>query len=160
MTERPNRASGYPAAAVIVARSDVFWAIGLRRELEPEGFPFVESASVAEAWQLLPEYPAGFLVVQGTRGNLPVLLEHLMWTRRDFPLVRVAVVGDRVVGDYRWSLCEFGAIAVVDSPRRLPAVAEVVRRHFARLPQPRLALREQIWASLPWPEAASGDAPP
>ncbi len=153
----PSVWSGGPPRVVVGERSGR-WAVALRRELGPEPRVY-EARSVADCWESLAQAPGSLLVVEVTPGNLEALLARMARREREFPRARVAVVADRRLADHEWLLREAGTVLFVTSPRRLAGLAELVRRHLATQPEPQAGTTQQLWASLPWKEQASGRAP-
>ena len=142
----PDSARG---ARLLVCEQTGAWAVALRRECSGE-LRMEETRSVTHCWELLAEAPASFAVAEFTEGNVEILLDRMARLQRDLPLVRVAVVADPDLADYRWLLREAGAVHFTSSKRRLGPLARLVQRHLHRAPEPRRDLTEQVWASLPW----------
>ncbi len=142
-------AAGAEPARLIVCERTGRWAVTLRRERDGADVRVHESRSIVECWQQLVESPAGFVVVELTRGNLASLLERLARLPREWPLARVAVVADRSLAKYEWLIREAGAVHFTSSPRQLGPLARAAQAHLDQAPAPPKALVEQIRADLP-----------
>jgi hypothetical protein len=138
------------ASRLIVCERVGEWAAALRVELVDSGVKVWECRRLDEAWSALAESPAAFLVVEASPSNLIELPQRVSWLRRDFPHACAAVVADRGLADYEWSIREAGAVDFVTSLRQVQPLAGLVIRHLASVPPPAQTLAEQIWASLPW----------
>jgi len=147
------------AARLIVCESRGRWAVELRRELAGAGVRVWEARTLADAWEMLAESPASFVVVEASQANLGGLLARLVWFQRDFPLARVATVADRTLTDCQWLVREAGAVDFCCSPRQLRRLAGTACRHLAGVPSAQQTLAERIWSSLPWARMADRSGP-
>lgn len=143
----PERAD---RARLIVCERFGRWAVALRRELPVPGVRLYETRSTAECWAMLARSDASFVVVELTRSGARYLLERMAWLERDFPLARVAVVGERALASYEWLMREAGAVHFTVSPRELRPLACLAVRHLDSVPRPQLSLTKRIWGDLPW----------
>ena len=144
---------GRPTAAGarwIVSEHSGRWAIGLRREAGASGIRLHETRSLADAWAMLEQHPASFLVAELTRGNALALLDRIAGLERWFPSARVAVVAERSLAEHEWLAREAGAAWFATSPRALRPVVELAARHMQRVPRVPRGLVEQVWDGLPW----------
>jgi hypothetical protein len=141
-----------PARWVICERSGA-WAVGLRREAAEAGsqdLRLYETRSLADAWAVLDQSPASFLVAELTDANGDSLAERVADMERRFPHARVTVVCERSLAQYEWLVREAGAVWFAVSPRDLKPIVALARRHLQRAPRPPRDLAQQVWSSLPW----------
>ncbi|MGO9115142.1 MAG: hypothetical protein ACLP9L_38510 [Thermoguttaceae bacterium] len=143
-------ASPSPSARLIVCERSGSWSVALRSELAETGIWIWECRSLPEAWEALVQTPAAFLIAEAARENLDSLLQRMAWFSRDFPQGRIAAVTQRNMARFEWLLREAGAVHFLASPRQLTALAGLVARHLANVPQPPQTMVQRIWASLPW----------
>jgi hypothetical protein len=136
-------------AQVIVCERSGHWAVGLR-EVLPDGFPLWETRSLVQCLKALAHSPQSFVVVELTDSNTQGLLRCLAQVEQDYPQARLAVVGDRGVAGREWLMREAGAVHVTCSPRQLAALADIARRHLARIVPAQQPLTDRLWAELPW----------
>lgn len=141
---------GADAACLIVCETTGRWAVALRREDAGSGLPMVETRAVAQAWEVLAQQPASFLVVELTRASAEPLLERMFWLEQDYPLARVAVVASRSLESCEWWVRAAGAVHFTTSPRQLAGLVQAARRHIETAPRPSRSTTEEIWAALPW----------
>ncbi|HEX4149112.1 MAG TPA: hypothetical protein VHY20_08995 [Pirellulales bacterium] len=137
------------------------WGVAWRHAARGPGLPIPlgEVRSLEECRQAIGSQRAGFLLLEMTADNVVPLLELLAWLQFDFPGIRAAVLAGRGLEDYTLVARQLGAIHVVDSPRSLAPLVELVRRFLASLPRRPLSTREEMWQRLPWkPAAAARDA--
>ncbi len=137
----------------------------------PEDFSVEQTRSVAECWGRLHDAPAAFVVVELTPGNVDTWLHRMAALECRYPLARVAVVvrcdrlDNQCLSRYQWLAREAGAVFVGTSLRSeglvgkglggkglggVRELADVVRRHLLRSPQPQKSVWEEIWDKLPW----------
>lgn len=152
--ERALLPAGAEPPRLIVCERTGRWAMALRRELAGTDIRPRETRSLADAWDALTRSPSSFIVVELSAGNAPELLRRLERLGHDYPLARAAVVSHRRLAPFETLLREAGAVHYVCSPRRLPALADVLARHLAQAPAPPRGWAERVWAGLPWPRAA------
>ena len=124
--------------------------MALRRELAATAIPVHEARSIAECRDMLPRYPASFLVAELTPNSIDPLLARVAILEQDFPLARFAVVAERELSAYQWVMRQAGAIHFVVSTRDLAPLARGICRHLQRGPAPEPSPAERIWAELPW----------
>jgi hypothetical protein len=134
---------------VIVCERTGAWARALRRELDDFAARIVETRSLSECRQELAASSASVVALEFTAATTDATLEFLSRLLSDFPRGQAVVLAGRDRRAWEWLVRELGAVHVVRSPRQMPSVAEIVRRHLdAFPPQPDLA--EQILAELSW----------
>jgi hypothetical protein len=138
------------SARVVVCERMGRWAVALRRELGEAGTAIRQTRNLSDAWETLGRYPASFLVVEVDPAALGPFLGGMLVLPRDFPLARVAAVGEPVLRAYQWLLREAGVIDVVVSRRRLAPLSEAIHRHLSQIPLPQRTWTEEVWAGLPW----------
>lgn len=109
-----------------------------------------QRSGIAAVRSLLTELPASMIVLETTTTNLKDVLGLLVELPVRWPAARAVAVIDDQTAAARMALREAGAIHVVQEMQELEAVAEMALTHFARLPEPALTLKEEIWESLPW----------
>ena len=89
MSERPpieRLATGQvDLARLIVCERNGHWAIGLSRALRGRNIRAYQTRSLAECWDMLGHYRAGFVVAEATRSNLDALLERLAEVESRYP---------------------------------------------------------------------------
>ena len=96
------------------------------------------------------------LALELTRQNFTAILALVSEIEREYSRARVIILAQRGLGDYEWLFREAGAIYFTSSPRELPGVGNLARRHFSRLPAPAaLSHAAQVWDSLPWTDVAT-----
>jgi DNA-binding NtrC family response regulator len=110
----------------------------------------VETRSVSECLETLAEMPAAFVAIELTAKSADKALELLVELITRFRDSAAAALAENELADYEWLAREIGAVHFVSSPRQLPSMVDVVRRHAERTPEPELELRQEIWARLPW----------
>ncbi len=153
---------GAGPARVIVCERTGRWAAALRSVSVSRANRIHETRSLPECWEVLAGAPASLVVVELTPANLANLLTRLQRLNRDYPLARAVVVTDRRLADgarstehdrsasWRWLAYEAGAIHFTCSPREMPVVADIARRHLAQAPHGKKNVVEAIWDRLPW----------
>lgn len=109
-----------------------------------------QTRSLPDAWSLIQQYPASFLVVELTTANVEPLLERLATFPRDFPWACVAIVAARSMAEYEELVRELGAAWFTVSSREMAAIAELGWRHLRRAPPLQGSITERILSSLPW----------
>jgi DNA-binding NtrC family response regulator len=139
---------------VIVCERKGAWSAGLRRHL-PREVRLRETRLLADCSSALAEAPGSLVVLELTPANLDGVLELLSDVEARYPLAAVVVVAERNLEACEALLREAGAVHFATSPRTADALARLAARHLARLPQQTGTLAARIWASLPWPEAAT-----
>jgi hypothetical protein len=142
-------------AALIVCERTGNWAAAWRRAFgrSPLGqpqVPIVETRSLDECRQSLRLSPASFVSLELTAANLDSICELLSSLERQFPAAIAVVTAARSLDGCEPIVRELGALHFVSSPRALPSLASIVRRHLARQPRPDRDPAERIRASLPW----------
>ncbi len=157
-TNQNNRPASLPegtgAARLIVCERSARWALALRRQLAAAEVSVHETRNLAQCWDMLAEHPASFLVIELSLANADALLGRLVALRRHAAGAAVAVVADRSLQAWQWLLREAGAIHFVTSPREVAPLIGIACRHLAQAAQPPTNRDQQIWASLPWKQAA------
>lgn len=138
---------------VIVWERWGIWAAGLRRHL-PREIHLRETRHAQQCLAELTQAPRSIVAVEADAANVDGVLNLLLKIAAGFPMAAVVVLADRPLESYEWLLRESGAVHFATSPRQVDAVARLVLRHAARVPQARTPIAAQIWESLPWPEAA------
>jgi len=142
-----DRTACGPARCIVCEQSGR-WAIGLRRVAG--GLRVHETRSLADAWDMLANFPASFLVLELTAANAEVLVERLARLERDFPSARAAVVAGHALVECEELVREAGAVCFVASPRELEPLAGSALRHLQSVPVPQRDLATEIWQRLPW----------
>ena len=130
------------------------WAASLARHLEAS-LPQRHTRSLAECDEALTEHPASLVVLEITSANAERALAWLAELRDAFPRARAVLVAQRGLESFQWAARELGSEAFTTSPRELAPIAELIERHITSLPPPDRTFEEQVWASLPWKEAAT-----
>jgi hypothetical protein len=103
----------------------------------------------------LAEAPTSLLALELTRQNFTGVLAMMSEIGRKLSRARIMILAERGLDDYEWLFREAGAVYFTSSPRELPGVANLVRRHFNRLPAPPAAsVAAQVWDTLPWSDGA------
>ena len=115
-----------------------------------------ETRSLSDCWQELTGWPASFLALELTEGNVEQIVEFFSRLARWYPNARAVVVARREMQAYQWLLREAGAAATIFSPRHLAPLARLLRRHAASAPTIQMSRQQRIMASLPWARAARG----
>jgi hypothetical protein len=140
------------AARLLVCEQSGDWAVALRRELQRAGAEarVFETRTLAELLDELAASPHSFAVVELRLPIAKRLLEWLLAVEREYPGVAVAVVGDRLLAEYRGVFREAGAVEFVVSPRRLAPLVRMAQRQLALAPREVLNWQEEIWSRLPW----------
>ena len=110
----------------------------------------IETRSPEDCLQHLREFPAAFVVLELAAEDRDRALELLLEITTRHRGAAAAVVAERTIQEYEWSLRELGAVHFIVSPRELPALCRMVERHAARAPREELELEARAWASLPW----------
>ena len=100
---------------VVCERSGA-WAIALRREAAPFDLRLCETRSLADAWAVLEQSPASFLVAELTAANVDSLVDRIAGLERRFPHARAAVVAERSLADCESLVREAGAVWFAASP--------------------------------------------
>lgn len=147
-------------ARLMVCEHSGRWAASLRRELAESGIRVWETRTLSDCLDELLESPASFVVLEMV-ADCDKLIRFLSRQRREFPLARFAVVAGRVLASHEILAREAGAVYFMTSPRQGRILARLICRHLALAPASPIALTEQIWASLPWPQPSKPTiAPP
>ena len=110
----------------------------------------IETRSPEDCLQHLREFPAAFVVLELAAEDRDRALELLLEITTRHRGAAAAVVAERTIQEYEWSLRELGAVHFIVSPRELAALCRMVERHAARAPREELELEARAWASLPW----------
>ena len=109
-----------------------------------------EIRSLPQCQRELEASPNSVVAVEVLPHNLVAVAKALSeWSRR-FPDARFLALAARGLEPHELLLREAGAIHVIFSPRSLSPLLRLIRRHLARVPQPKLTLENYIWARLPW----------
>jgi hypothetical protein len=140
-------------ARLLVCEKTGRWAAALRREVAGSALRVVESRSLAECRREVERSPASFVLVELTGANVVKIVEWIESVLREFPELRIAVLGHREAREHEAQVREAGAIYVAFSPRRLGPVVRMARRRLALAPQEELTFREKLWKRLPWKAA-------
>ncbi len=133
------------------------WAVALRRTLGDYSFRLYETRSLADCQRELALCPASFTFVEVTAANLAQAVVWIERVNREYPAVRVAVVGPRSMQEYAWEVREAGAIAAVFSPRELAPLVRMARRHCLNCPPDELSVQEHVWNRMPWKRWAAAN---
>lgn len=148
----------YKLPPTIVSETDGRWAAALRTEL-PRGAALVETRSLSELWSLLPGCQNSTVILELKPGKEAQLLAALMRIARKYPRVISIVVAHRKLSSWEDVVREAGALHFIAAPRRLPEVAEIVRRRCSSLSaynadggEEAQLIEERIFATLPWAE--------
>jgi hypothetical protein len=139
-------------AVLIVCETSRRWATFWRRAQgggQPAG-ELVACRSLSECDVILATHPASFVALEVQTEQLKEQLDWLASLAERFPFARAAALLDEPLADAQGVLLEAGALAVIDSPRRLAPAVELWRAHRGRAPQPEQSASEQIWSRLPW----------
>jgi len=126
------------------------WARTLPGRSGANSIRVVETRSVSECLETLAELPAAFVAIELTAKSADKALELLFELMTRFRDSAAAVLAENELAEYEWLAREMGAVHFVASPRHLPSLVEMVRRHAERTPAPDLGLRQEIWSRLPW----------
>lgn len=145
------------AARFIVCEKTGQWSVAIRRAELDLGVRVCETRSLAECWEELAASPASFLALELRAGAVETVLTNLIGLDRGYPAARAAILAPRSQASYEWLLREAGAVHAVFSPRQITSVLRLAKRHLARVPAQERALREMIWARLPWDHPYAGD---
>lgn len=130
------------------------WGTALARHLDAS-LPQRHTRSLADCDEALSEHPASLVVLEITSANADRALAWLAALRDTFPQARAVTVAQRGLESLEWSAREFGSEAFTTSPRELAPIAQLIERHIMNIPPPDMTIEEQVWASLPWKEAAT-----
>ena len=134
---------------LIVCESSGSWAVGLRRVLRRDRWRVIETRSVDDCWQQLAREPTSIIAWEGTLDGAETVAEQLIEQSRSFPRSPgIVVCRGRATHD-EWLWREAGAVHVVRSPRELPSILGMARRHGIRFPAQQRSLEETIWRQLP-----------
>jgi hypothetical protein len=104
---------------------------------------------------MLDQFPASFVVVELSAGQVQPLLARLARWEQEYPLARLAVVAERRLGECESLIREAGAVWYATSPRELGPMAAMAWRHLEQAPEPELGIVERIWSRLPWGRMAN-----
>ncbi|HUY32163.1 MAG TPA: hypothetical protein VMV69_05235 [Pirellulales bacterium] len=110
----------------------------------------VETRGVSECRETLAAMPAAFVAIELAPASAGAALELLAEVTAKFRGSAAAVLAQAELAEYEWLARELGAVHFVASPRQLPSLVGVVRRHAQRTPAPELEMRQEIWSRLPW----------
>jgi hypothetical protein len=136
---------------LIVCESCGTWGIRLRRILRPDdGWRIRETRSPTDCWQQLTQHPTSLVAWEGASMEPASLAERLIEQSRRFPRAPSVVLCTRELARFARLWREAGAMHVVRSPRELPRVLGIARRHRQRYPQREPALQRPAWRQLPW----------
>jgi len=134
---------------LIVCERRGVWATALSRHL-PAGVPMVQTRAVGQCVAELERWPAGFLVLEVGRDNLPGVLELVGELEWRFPAARALAVAPRDMLDYEWLLREAGAVHFCVSPREGDLVVRVAVRHLRAAAQSIDGPVARLWAQVAW----------
>jgi hypothetical protein len=112
----------------------------------------VETRGARECRETLAGLPGAFVAIELTAAGADAALDLLAELTTNCRGAAAAVLAERELADYEWLARELGAVHFVASPRQLPPLVDIVRRHAARAPAiaRELETREEIWSRLPW----------
>jgi len=126
------------------------WARTLRDAGGDAPMRVVETRSVSECRETLAEMPSAFVAIELTPTGADKALELLAEVMTRFRDSAAAVLAEDDLAEYEWLAREIGAAHFISSPRQLPSLVGIVRRHAERTPAQELELPQEIWARLPW----------
>jgi hypothetical protein len=139
---------------IILRERSRAWAPALARRL-PGDFCLRQTRGLGAAAAELDEAPTSLLALELTRQDFTGVLALVSEIGHKFSRARVIILAERGLDDYEWLFREAGAVYFTSSPRELPGLADLVRRHFRRLPTlPAASLAAQVWDTLPWNDRA------
>jgi hypothetical protein len=151
------------ASAWIICEMTGRWTVALRVALARRGSPFgssriQEARSLAELAVAAAATPSGLVLIEVRPENLAASLNWFFqgWQRgaRAVALLDAELAADQATD----ALLEAGALAVIDSPRRIAAVLGisgrlVSQRSLAKQDRSAKSIAERAWAALPWQDA-------
>src|SRR5258708_3489254 len=108
------------------------WARTLRGAIDKSSMRLVETRSVSECRETLAEVPAAFVAIELTAAGADKALDLLADVMTRFRDSTAAVLADGELAEYEWLAREIGAVQFVASPRQLPSLVGIVRRHAQR----------------------------
>ena len=142
-----------PATGLVVCERSAKWVAAWRRALGPD-IEVAESRTPDDARTAMLDRLHGAVALEIEAEQLPQRVSLLTRWQLEFPHICIVA---QVTSDLRVCkllLHEAGAALVLTSPREVPAAAQLLRKHFARAPRPKLSLRSELWQKLPWSENA------
>lgn len=140
-------------ARMIVSETSGRWAFALRAALVSSGVYVAEIAGLANAFARLHDDSRALLAFEASEACAEEGFALLQESRRRVAGCGVIVLLDGALAASEPLWREAGAIAVVSSPRRLAALASLIRRYFETRETPTLTFREGVWQRLPWSES-------
>jgi hypothetical protein len=120
-----------PAKLIVCERSGR-WASALRRLLTDDEVDLVETRSISECRDEMMATPESLVVVEFSPTNAAAAADLFSYADRWLAASRSLAVADREHSTLEPIAREAGAVDFVTSPRQLPRVLGMIRRHFAR----------------------------
>ena len=142
--------------SLIVCEPTGRWAAAISRLL-PKTSAVCQTRTFEDCRTELLAAPHSVVAVAVSVGNLLRALHYLSSCEREFPGAVSVALAERGASRYGSLLREAGAVHVVASIRELQSVADITLKQSARFPMPHTAT-QQMWAELPWADAAAASA--
>ncbi|MCH8924492.1 MAG: hypothetical protein IIA67_15250 [Planctomycetes bacterium] len=137
-------------ARLILWERTTCWALALRRATSDQPIRLVETRTWGECLGQLCEASRSVVALELVPQGVERVLAALEELDRRFPHAVPIVLAARSMRAHGPLMREAGAMHFASSPRRLDVVAQLVRRHLDRMPEPAGSLRDTVWARMPW----------
>ena len=107
------------------------WAAALRRVVDSPSYELRETRGFAEVHEALSPNSPGLVAIELRSESFQQAIEGIDRLLRAFPRTHCVVLGNRVPATIALLAWEAGAIAVINSPRQVKRVAEIVQQWAA-----------------------------
>lgn len=107
------------------------WAAALRRVEDSPSYEVRETRGFAEVQEALSPNSSGLVAIELRSESFQQAIEGIDRLLRAFPRTHCVVLGNRVPSNIALLAWEAGAIAVINSPRQVKRVAEIVQQWAA-----------------------------